>query len=101
MDLKDTLIGNQSIKIFTYIQLSPIPTPPSDFFMRETSSNKVLQHKQDFIGYVFMPGTYNKISNLYIMMYEGVSKSFQNRRLKQELKMVQLSATRCSCLTIL
>jgi len=30
--------------------------------------------------------------------YEGESKSFRNDRLKRELQMVQLSATRCSCI---
>jgi hypothetical protein len=33
--------------------------------------------------------------------YEGVSKSFRTGRLERELQMVQLSATRCSCIVIL
>jgi hypothetical protein len=33
--------------------------------------------------------------------YEGVSKIFRTGRLERELQMVQLSATRCSCLAIL
>jgi hypothetical protein len=33
-------------------------------------------------------------------MYEGVSRSFWTGRLEQELQMVQLSATRCCCITI-
>jgi hypothetical protein len=33
--------------------------------------------------------------------YEGVSKSFRTGRLERELQMVQLSATRCSYVTIL
>jgi hypothetical protein len=33
--------------------------------------------------------------------YEGVSKSFRTGHLERELHMVQLSATRCSCITIL
>jgi hypothetical protein len=33
--------------------------------------------------------------------YDGVSKSFRTGRLEQELQMIQLSATRCSCITIL
>jgi hypothetical protein len=32
---------------------------------------------------------------------EGVSKSFRTDRLERELQMVQLSATRCSCIAIL
>jgi len=36
-----------------------------------------------------------------LMSYEGVSKSFQTGRLEQEMWMVQLSATRCSCIAIL
>jgi hypothetical protein len=34
-------------------------------------------------------------------IYEGVSKSFRTGRLERELQMVQLSATRCSCIVIL
>jgi hypothetical protein len=33
-------------------------------------------------------------------IYEGVSKSFGTGRLDRELQMVQLSATRCSCIAI-
>jgi hypothetical protein len=33
--------------------------------------------------------------------YEGVSKSFRTGRLEQKLQMIQLSATRCSCIAIL
>jgi hypothetical protein len=33
-------------------------------------------------------------------VYEGVSKSFRTGRLERELQMVQLSATRCSCIAI-
>jgi hypothetical protein len=35
------------------------------------------------------------------LQYVGVSKSFRTGRLEQELQMVQLSATRCSCIAIL
>jgi hypothetical protein len=34
-------------------------------------------------------------------IYEGVSKSFGTGRLERELQMVQLSATRCSCIAIM
>jgi hypothetical protein len=34
-------------------------------------------------------------------MYEGVSKSFRTGRPERELQMVQLSATRCSCIAVL
>jgi hypothetical protein len=34
-------------------------------------------------------------------MYDGVSKSFRTGRLERDLQMVQLSATRCSCIAIL
>jgi hypothetical protein len=33
--------------------------------------------------------------------YEGVFKNFRTCRLERELQMVQLSATRCICITIL
>jgi hypothetical protein len=35
------------------------------------------------------------------LLYEGVSRSFRTGRLARELQMVQLSATRCSCVGIL
>jgi hypothetical protein len=35
------------------------------------------------------------------LSYEGVTKSFRTGRLEQELQMVQLSPTRCSCIAIL
>jgi hypothetical protein len=38
---------------------------------------------------------------MYVCMDEGVSKSFRTGRLEPELKIVQLSATRCSCIAIL
>jgi hypothetical protein len=36
-----------------------------------------------------------------VKTYEDVSKSFRTGRLERELQMVQLSATRCSCIHIL
>jgi hypothetical protein len=36
-----------------------------------------------------------------VAAYEGVSKSFRTGRLQRELQMVQLSATRCSCIAVL
>jgi hypothetical protein len=38
---------------------------------------------------------------LHVLFYEGVSKSFRTGRLERELQIVQLSATRCSCIAIL
>jgi hypothetical protein len=35
------------------------------------------------------------------LLYDGVFKSFRTGRLEQELQMVQLSVTRCSCIAIL
>jgi hypothetical protein len=37
----------------------------------------------------------------FSLVYEGVSKSFRTGRLDLELQMVELSATRCSCIAIL
>jgi hypothetical protein len=39
--------------------------------------------------------------HLMVITYEGVSKSFWTGHMEWELQMVQLSATRCSCITIL
>jgi hypothetical protein len=35
------------------------------------------------------------------ILYEGVSKSIRTGRLERELQMVQLSASRCSCIDIM
>jgi hypothetical protein len=45
--------------------------------------------------------TYNALQPVTIVRYEGVTKSSRTGRLERELKMVQLSATRCSCNAIL
>jgi hypothetical protein len=44
---------------------------------------------------------YESLCLLILHIYEGVTKSFQTGHLKQKLQMVQLSATRCSCIAIL
>jgi hypothetical protein len=36
-----------------------------------------------------------------LSIYKGVSKSFRTDRLEQVMQMIQLSATRCSCIAIL
>jgi hypothetical protein len=64
-----------------------------------------------WIGLVVLPGRFTnwthcttflkQIPKYFLNTYEGVSKSFQTGRLEQELQMVQLSATRCSCIAIL
>jgi hypothetical protein len=42
-----------------------------------------------------------KCAQLHFILYECVSRSFRTGRLERELLMVQLSATRCSCIAIL
>jgi hypothetical protein len=42
-----------------------------------------------------------EIVGYYVQFYEGVSISFRTGRLERELKMIQLSATRCICIAIL
>jgi hypothetical protein len=41
------------------------------------------------------------ISGYVFIIYEDISKSFRTGRLERELQMIQLSATRCSCIAIL
>jgi hypothetical protein len=43
----------------------------------------------------------NQTSKPILLIYEGVSKCFRTGRLERELQMVQLPATKCSCITIL
>jgi hypothetical protein len=42
-----------------------------------------------------------RLLNVTVHTYEDVSKSFRTGRLERELQMIQLSATRCSCIGIL
>jgi hypothetical protein len=50
---------------------------------------------------VYSSGHTSDYQPLIINKYEGVSRSFRTGRLERELQMVQLSATRCSCIAIL
>jgi hypothetical protein len=63
-----------------------------DCIMRIISSLKLLQTFDDLTWFLGTTRTET---------YEGVSKSFQTGCLERELQMVQLSATRCSCIAIL
>jgi hypothetical protein len=47
----------------------------------------------------YIPASYDH--KICVKLHEGVSRSFRNARLERELQMLQLSATRCSCVTIL
>jgi hypothetical protein len=53
------------------------------------------------LWYLFFMENKNMTTGRNILMYEGVSKSFRTGRLERELKMTQLSATRCSFIAIL
>jgi len=49
--------------------------------------------------FIWLPA--NTVEETPKSLYEGVTKSFRTGLLERELKMVQLSATRCSCVAIL
>jgi hypothetical protein len=51
---------------------------------------------QIWFGKHWIQKSVNRVST-----YEGVSKRFRTGRLERELQMLQLSATRCSCIAIL
>jgi hypothetical protein len=59
----------------------------------------------DWCATVNTPKPVNKSAWLIILYwrnnYEGVSKNIPTGRLERELQMVQLSATRCSCIAVL
>jgi len=59
----------------------------------------VLMNK--FLGSLCSSGYHTLTLKHFQNRYKGVSKSFRTGHLEQELQMVQLSATRCSCITIL
>jgi hypothetical protein len=44
---------------------------------------------------------FQPLTSYFLKIYEGVSKSFRTGRLERHLQMVQLSATKCSCIAIL
>jgi hypothetical protein len=63
---------------------------------------KITFNFQNFIGIEPTPNEiYHRAihTTLQYRLHDGVSKSFRNERLQRELQMVQLSATRCSCIT--
>jgi hypothetical protein len=41
------------------------------------------------------------LNDEFSIKYEGVSRSFRTGRLERKLQLVELSATRCSCITVL
>jgi hypothetical protein len=69
-----------------------------NYFFWEGCTNWVLRH-----DHVEMQGRALRAQfwSWNPLAYKGVSKSFQTGCLEQELQMVQLSATKCSCITIL
>jgi hypothetical protein len=79
--------------------------PPSRLHLRAIGTSEttllwqatvwILKHKEG-VGYSGIRKFKSKLCN-----YVGVSKSFRTGRLELELQMVQLSATRCSCVAIL
>jgi hypothetical protein len=65
--------------------------------LKPGSQNDIQITKKNYI-YLFI---YIYIISLPRSVYEGVSKSFRTGHLVQQLEMVELSATRCSCIAIL
>jgi hypothetical protein len=66
------------------------------------------RHTLQTSSWPLLTATYIRVIVRYLMtlsqlqrLYDGVSKSFRTGRLERELRMVQLSATRCSCIAIL
>jgi hypothetical protein len=58
-----------------------------------------LRELVSYLGYFFQKISHGSFARA--IKYEVVSKSFRTGRLERELQMVQLSATRCSCIAIL
>jgi hypothetical protein len=54
-----------------------------------------------YTQYMRLTGTLTTSGPTSTETYEGVSKSFRTDRLERELQMVQLYATKCSCIIIL
>jgi hypothetical protein len=52
------------------------------------------------VGIVSPMPAYKQDNPIWKKAYEGVSKSFGTGRLERELQIVELSATRCSCIYI-
>jgi len=62
----------------------------------------VFRNITEFLTNLMTTSWWKKIlyPDLYHNLYEGVSRSFRTGRLDRELQIVQLFATRCSCITI-
>jgi hypothetical protein len=59
-----------------------------------------LRKELEFSPYLLFAYGARRHEYKFCPFYEGVSKSFWTGRLERELQMVQLSATRCSCVAI-
>jgi hypothetical protein len=55
----------------------------------------------DFVFLFYFAEECNIGMVLPVSLYEDISRSFRTGNLERELQMVQLSATRCSCIAIL
>jgi hypothetical protein len=64
------------------------------YLLKITSISTETAGKLEYFGVVFQGIALRET-------YEGVSKSFRTGRLECELQIVQLSATRCSCIAVL
>jgi hypothetical protein len=62
---------------------------------------KELNYENKYILALHIDTSVNDNIECRIMIHEDLSKSSQNGRLEREMQMVQLSATRCSCIAIL
>jgi hypothetical protein len=80
--------GHEPFVFCVYLLFCKIPT-------YQWISEKTMK----FISHAFIPASNRFFRNSN--RTEGVSKSFRTGRLERELQMVQLFATRCSCIAIL
>jgi hypothetical protein len=74
----------------------------SSLVLHAKSDYDTLPNRPETVGreLVLYPVVRELIAFENMLLYEGVSKSFRTGRLERELQMVELSATRCSCIAI-
>jgi hypothetical protein len=84
------------------IEPPPSSSPWSSHYTDWANSSLDVNEKESIPATVPCVGIFHRyIRGAVVVIYEDVSKSFRTDRLEWELQMVQLSATRCSCIAIL
>jgi len=89
------------MKNFYPLYLIPYSLCSRSFVIQLEKSNCFLWNSQFLCHRDTGSSAYIYNTKVHHCIYEGVFKSFRTGHLERELQMLQLSATRCSCIAVL